>query len=68
MAHIQPNLITFFQTIAGNVILFLSARGARVVKMASTQGKSFCVIQYAKTNSVKTPQREFREIYRKYPT
>jgi hypothetical protein len=38
----SANLIKFFfQTIAGNVILFLSARGVRVFKMASAQGQSF---------------------------
>jgi hypothetical protein len=39
MAHIPANLIKWFQTIAGKVILFLSTRGARAMKMASTQGK-----------------------------
>lgn len=48
---------------AGNVVLFSSARGARVAKMATTQEKAFRVIQHGKTNSLTSAQREFRKHY-----
>lgn len=61
MPHIPAGsyLTKHFLIKAGNVTLFPSGRGMRVVKMASTQEEVFCVTRYAKMNSDLTPWNFF---------
>jgi hypothetical protein len=49
---------------ASKVILLLSARGASIVKMVSTQVKAFCV-HFEKTKFVTNVQWDFHERYLK---